>query len=137
MTMGEIMPRKQQHNDCALLDMERLRLDLQSHDEATRLKAVRSICPCHAGWEPFEQHMKIVAELQKDTSLIVRNAAKHVFEDAAEMESSGYQTNPREVTNEMLRTRRASRFPREPEEIAHKAQSKRRAEKIQNEHNGV
>ena len=123
------MKRKHHQNECASLDMERLRLDLQSPDEATRARAVRAICPCHAGWQPFEQHMKIVAELQKDVSPLVRGLAKHVFEDAAEMESSGYPTNPREINNDMLRTKRASRFPRDAEESAHEAQYKGRGRK--------
>jgi len=107
--------------------MESLRLDLQSPDELTRARAVRSLCPCHAGWQPFEQQLKIVSELQKDASRIVRGAAIHVFEDAAEMESSGYPTNPREISNEMLRTKRASRFPRETGEIKQNARYWRRA----------
>ena len=87
---------------------------------------MRALCPCHSGWQPFEQYLKTVAELQKDESPIVRRAAIHVFEDAGQIESGGYPTNPREVTNEMLRTKRASRFPRDADEIAEKARGKRR-----------
>lgn len=122
------MKPKRQHNGCAPLDLERLCLDLQSPDEAIRVRAVRAICPCHAGWQPFEQYMHIVASLQKDESPVVRGAAKHVFEDAMEMESGGYPTNPREVSNEMLRTKRASRFPRDTEETAHKGQHRQRGQ---------
>ena len=121
------MKRKHNENYCAPVDIERLHLDLQSPDETIRAKAVRAICPCHAGWQPFEQHMRIITELQKDASPLVRDVAKHVFEDAAEMESGGYPTNPREVSNEMLRTKRASRFPREPEAIIHNGRNRRRA----------
>ena len=79
---------------CDAPDLERLKAELQSPDEAIRARPVRALCPCHAGWMPFEQHLKMVAELQKDPSPIVRAAALHVFEDAAEIESSGYPTNP-------------------------------------------
>ena len=121
------MKRQHHQKDCAPLDRDQLLLDLQSSDEATRARAVRAICPCHAGWQAFEEHMKIVAALQKDASPLVRDVARHVFEDAAEMENGGYPTNPREASNEMLRTRRASRFPREPEEITQNARNRRRA----------
>ena len=123
---GENMKRKVPQDDCDPLEMQRVQVDLQSPDEATRARAIRFICPCHAGWQPFEHHMKIVAELQKDPSPLVRSVAKHVFEDAAEMESGGYPTNPRETSNEMLCTRRASRFPREPEEVTSNAGDRRR-----------
>lgn len=107
--------------------MEQIRLDLQSADEEIRARAVRSICPCHSGWQAFEQVMTIVSELQKDESPLVRGVARHVFEDAAEMESGGYPTNPREASNEMLRTKRASRFPREAEEIVQITADRRRS----------
>lgn len=91
-------------------DDTRLRADLESGDEAVRARAVRSVCPCHAGWQPFEAHGDAVARLTKDESPLVRASALHVFEDAAEMESSGLPTHRREATNEMLRTRRQPRF---------------------------
>ena len=122
------MKRKQKPEHCATTpDVERLGLDLQSPDAATRARAVRALCPCHGGWQLFEQHIQAVVALQKDDCPLVRAAALHVFEDAAEMESGGYPTNPREVTNDMLRTRRASRFPREPEEITPRTQARERA----------
>jgi hypothetical protein len=37
---------------------ERLVPNLQSPDEVVRGDAVRSLCPCHAGWEAFEQQSK-------------------------------------------------------------------------------
>ena len=121
------MKRKHTANHCASLDIESLRLDLQSPDDAVRARAVRALCPCHAGWQPFEEHIQLLAELQKDASHLVRSVAKHVFEDAAEMESSGYPTNPREISNDMLRTKRALRFPRDAEEITRDARTRQRA----------
>lgn len=95
---------------CEVLDVERVLADIQSGDEVVRAKAVRSLCPCHSGWGPFEQHLPLIKALCKDPSPLVRKAALHLFEDAGEMQSDGLPTNPRESTNEMLRTRRRSRF---------------------------
>ena len=118
---------KEQHAACATVDLERLLVSLQSPDEAIRAKAVRSLCPCRAGWQLFEQHMDIVARLKKDPSPAVRSHALHVFEDAGEMQSNGLPTNPREATNDMLRKKRASRF--RPDEEALEAAQKARAER--------
>lgn len=119
---------KKQHAACATVDLEYLLVDLQSPDEAVRAKAVRSLCPCRAGWQLFEQHMGIVARLKKDPNPAVRSHALHVFEDAGEMQSSGLATNPREATNDMLRKKRASRFRPDDEEseAAQKARAERR-----------
>jgi hypothetical protein len=101
---------------CVPIDREQLLQDIQSPDEQVRARAVRSLCPCHAGWEVFETHLDVVSRLTKDPDREVRKNALHVFEDAGEMESGGYPTNPREATNEMLRRKRASRFRREEED---------------------
>jgi hypothetical protein len=67
---------------------ERLDRDLQSPDEVVRGDAVRSLCPCHAGWEAFEQNVSIVFRSLRDRSRVVRAHALHVFEDAARMQSA-------------------------------------------------
>jgi hypothetical protein len=66
---------------------ERLDRDFQSPDEVVRGDAVRSLCPCHAGWEAFEQNVSIVFRSLRDRSRVVRAHALHVFEDAARMQS--------------------------------------------------
>ena len=98
------------HNACALISPEELLRKLQSEDAAVRACAVRSLCPCRLGWTVFEAHLAVVSRLTKDPDKTVRAAALHVFEDAGEMQSEGYPTHPREATDELLRTRRASRF---------------------------
>ena len=119
--------KKKEHAACAVEDLERVLADLQSPEETVRGRAVGSLCPCHAGWQGFEQHMDVVARLKKDPSPSVRARALHVFADAAEMQSSGHPTNPREATNEMLRTKRASRFrPDEEKESTGRAKPRRR-----------
>jgi len=57
--------------------------------EAVRGDAVRYLCPCHAGWELFEEHVGVLHRLLKDPSDVVRRHALHVFEDAARMQSRG------------------------------------------------
>ena len=78
---------KKKRAACVAVDSERLISELQSSDETVRAKAVRSLCPCHAGWELFERHIGIVSQLEKDHSPAVRAHALHVFEDAVEMHS--------------------------------------------------
>lgn len=89
---------------------------LTSPDDAVRARAVGALCPCRVGHQIFERHLSAVAERTHDPSPAVRRAALHVFEDAFEMQSAGYPTNPREVGNEMLRRRRASRFAKDEDE---------------------
>src|SRR5687767_15723861 len=50
--------------------------------------SVRSLCPCHAGWEVFEQNVRVVLRHLKDPDRLVRADALHVFEDAARMQIS-------------------------------------------------
>jgi hypothetical protein len=92
------------------LDPVQLQTDLRSPIEAARAKAVRSLCPCQAGWETFESHLDLVDRLKHDDSLLVRAQALHLYEDAREMQSEGYPTSTAQVRNEMLRTKQQSRF---------------------------
>jgi hypothetical protein len=66
---------------------KRLDRDMQSPDEVVRGDALRSLCPCHAGWEAFEQNVTIVFRSLRDRSRVVRAHALHVFEDAVRMQS--------------------------------------------------
>jgi uncharacterized membrane protein len=95
---------------CDAVDLERLLLDLQSPDEAVRAKAVRSLCPCHAGWEGFEQLFSVVSQLMQDTSPTVRAHALHVYQDAVKIQSIEDSAYRLETVEEELRQKRASRF---------------------------
>ena len=108
--------RSKKHANCGV-DPVRLLSDLESSNEEVRLKALGSLCTCRAGWEIFERHMNVVARLKKDPNPTVRARALHIFEDAGEMQSDGYPTHRRQVSNEMLRTKRMSRFPPDDEEL--------------------
>jgi hypothetical protein len=60
----------------------------QSPNEVVRGDFARALCPCHAGWELFEQHVGLVFRLLRDPSHVVRAHALHVLEDAARMQSA-------------------------------------------------
>ena len=111
------MKDKNQHV-CSVPDWDVILSDTQSPDETVRASAVCSLCPCRSGWELFEAHLPLIRQFQKDVSPLVRASALHLFEDADEMQTEGLPTNPREAHNEMLRTKRASRFRRDPDDIA-------------------
>ena len=70
-------------------DIKTILGNLNVSDEAVRGDAVRYLCPCHAGWELFEDHVVVLNRLLKDPSDVVRRHALHVFEDAARMQSRG------------------------------------------------
>ncbi len=98
-------------------DIERLLPDLQSPDDDARGEAVRALCPCHAGWEAFEEHVADVLRATRDRSRGVRAHALHVFEDAARMQHAaefGYDLQEAEAR---LRRKRASRFRPEEGEL--------------------
>lgn len=107
--------RKKKRAACAAVDPVRLLSELESADETVRAKAVRSLCPCHAGWELFERHIGLVSRLGKDHSPAVRAHALHVLEDAAQMHGVGDAGYRMQIAEEMARKKRASRFrPGEP-----------------------
>jgi len=84
--------------------------NLNVSDEGIRRDAVRYFCPCHAGWELFEEQVSVLTKLLKDPSDVVRRQALHVFEDANVMHSRSdldYYFEPREQNT---RDKRASRF---------------------------
>ncbi len=64
----------------------------RAHDRAV---AVRRICPCRAGFEPFEQHYETVVRMQKDPEPRVRREATHVLEEAFELQGGrGHAPKP-------------------------------------------
>lgn len=117
---------KKKHANCAAVDPMRLLADLESSNEAVRLKALGSLCPCRGGWEIFERHMDVVVRLKKDPNPRVRARALHIFEDAGEMQSSAYPTHRRQVFDEMLRKKRRSRFRPDDEELKARTKAKLR-----------
>ena len=99
--------RKKKRAACVAVDPERLLSDLQSPDEAVRAKAVRSLCPCHAGWGAFEQLIGVVSRLTQDSSPAVRAHALHVYEDAVKIQSLEDSAHRLEAVEEALGRKRA------------------------------
>jgi hypothetical protein len=89
-------------------DISRSVADLQAADEVVRGHAVRSLCPCHVGWEVFEQHVDVVLRRLRDRSHVVRAHALHVFEDAVVMQSAEDLRFYLEAGEERIGEKRAS-----------------------------
>ena len=95
-------------------DLGRLLPDLQSPDGGARGEAVRALCPCHAGWEAFEGHVRDVLRATRDCDRSVRAHALHVFEDAARMRHAEEIEYYIQEAEGRVRRKQASRF--RPEE---------------------
>lgn len=91
-------------------DIERLLRDLKSSDEEARGDAVRGLCPCHAGWDAFEQQVGVVLRSLKDCSREVRAQALHVVEDAARMQIAADLSYYRETGEVKMGEKRALGF---------------------------
>ena len=84
--------------------------NLGASDEEARGDAVRYFCPCHAGWEAFEEQVSVLMKLMKDPSDVVRRQALHVFEDANQMHSRSDLDYYLEQCEVQIRDKRASRI---------------------------
>lgn len=84
--------------------------NLNVSDEGVRGDAVRYFCPCHAGWELFEDQVSALTKLLKDPSDAVRRQALHVFEDANRMHSRSDLDYYLEPGEDQIRDKRASRL---------------------------
>lgn len=106
--------------------------DLQITDEKVRGDAVRSFCPCHVGWDVFEQHVGSLIRFLRDPNRSVRREALHVFEDAVRMQSAEdliYYVEPGE---EKIGEKRACHF--RPMELRLQARRNRKIEKLKKLH---
>ena len=81
-----------------------------SADVDGRGDGVRALCPCHAGWEVFEEHVPDVFKALRDGDRGVRADALHVFEDAARMMLRAEAEYFLQEVEVKLRRRRPSRF---------------------------
>jgi hypothetical protein len=113
-------------------DIERRLPDLQSPDEVARGNVARSLCPCHAGWEVFEQHVGLVFRLLRDPSHVVRAHALHVFEDAARMQSAEDLRYYLEAGEEKIGEKRACHFRSMEERL--EARRNRKIRKLKTRH---
>lgn len=69
---------------------------------------VLSLCPCHAGWEVFEQNVSVVLRLIRNGSRVSRAHALHVFDDAARIQSMDELRYYLEPGEERIGEKRAS-----------------------------
>jgi len=44
---------------CSVPDIDAILRDIESPDETVRASAVRLLCPCRSGWEPFKEHLPL------------------------------------------------------------------------------
>ena len=62
-------------------------VQMRSADANTRVRALHAVCPCAAGFLPYEHLRGEVKRLQKDPDARVRDMALHVERDACEIEA--------------------------------------------------
>jgi hypothetical protein len=74
-------------NPPSAADIARILAEMQSPDEQRRAHAVQQVCPCRVPWDMFRQLRKEAQRLRKDPSPMVRANARHVEEDAREIEA--------------------------------------------------
>lgn len=60
--------------------------EMTARNEALCDEGVRAFCPCHAGWELFEQNVQVVFHHLRHGSRLARAHALHVVEDAVRMQ---------------------------------------------------
>lgn len=60
--------------------------DITARGEIVCDEGVGKFCPCHAGWEVFEQNVQVVLRHLRDGSRLARAHALHVFDDAMRMQ---------------------------------------------------
>lgn len=113
-------------------DIESRLQDSQSPDEVVRGNVVRSLCPCHAGWDVFEQHVGLVYRLLRDPSHVVRAHALHVLEDAVRMQSAEDLRYYLEPGEEKIGEKRACYF--RPMEERLEARRNRKMRKLKTRH---
>jgi hypothetical protein len=117
-------------------DVENLLPNLQSADEEARGRAVRGLCPCHAGWKAFEGHVSDVLRMLRDPSRVVRAHALHVFEDATRMQSTADLSYYLEAGEERIGEKRALHF-RSIEERLEARKSRRTSRRRKRRHGGA
>ena len=89
-------------------DISEIVANLQVNDEVIRGDAVRSLCPCHAGWDLFEENVGTLLRMLRDPNHLVRRRALHVFEDAGHMQSTAEADYYLETRDKNIGEKRAS-----------------------------
>lgn len=98
---------------------------------------VRDFCPCHAGWEVFEQHVSEVLRSLKHGSRAVRADALHVYDDAARMQAADDLRYALEPGEKKLNEKRACARFRSMEERVQARKDKIRTRKGRHEQHRI
>ena len=85
--------------------------DTKASDADVRGEGVRGFCPCHAGWEVFEQNIRVVLRGLRDPNRKERADARHVFDDAARMQLVEELKLQFEPGEELIGQKHAQHFP--------------------------
>ena len=87
-------------------EMKRVAAEIEKSDkEVARL---RDLCPCHVGFDVFEQNVSLVTRLLRHPNQVVRSHALHILNDAAVMQSKEELRNSLEPGEEKIGEKRAS-----------------------------
>jgi len=73
---------------CSVPDIDAILRDIESPDETVCASAVRLLCPCRFGWEPFKEHLPLIRQLQK-----VGETRTPTFSALSAMDRLGNSTN--------------------------------------------
>ena len=69
-----------------------------------------ALCPCHVGFDLFEEHVSVVNRLLRHPSRVVRREALHVFEDAFTLKRARDLRYSLEQGEEKIGEKRACHF---------------------------
>ena len=102
--------------------------DLESSDEDVRTRALESLCPCRSDWELFEQHVKSISRLRKNSSREIRLRALHILSDAGRLQSLADAEYRFESVEDVLRKKRSpwSRRDEDHSKVRRSGEFKRR-----------
>jgi hypothetical protein len=107
--------------------MKRAVAELEASDN--EVGKLRELCPCHVGWEPFEQNVSVVMRLLKHPNQLVRAHAMHILGDAAVMQTKEELHYYLEPGEEKIGEKRASGFRSISERLEARRESRIRKSK--------
>lgn len=68
-------------------DLTDLAADIRVPDESVPGDEVCELCPCHVGWEKFEENVSAVLHHLRAGTRVVKAQALHVYDDASRIEA--------------------------------------------------
>ena len=95
----------------ARTDISDIAADIQVPDESVGGDAVCELCPCHVGFEVFEEKVSVVLRHLRDGSRKIKAQALHVYDDASRMQLAEDLKLQLEPGEELIGEKRAQHFP--------------------------